>query len=452
MHYSNRNESSSPSRANVDSKPNPRRCSVPDCQKTAKRGGRCISHGGGNKCIVDGCTTSVVSRGLCVAHGGGKRCQTPECVKSAQSGGYCWIHGGGKKCGYHGCPKRAQSGGACIAHGGGKRCRIDGCNKVVQYDGLCVGHGGYRRCVVENCGRRAMANDFCQQHGGSSVCSLEHCYKRAVRGGKCSEHKAEASFQAVTSNGLSTPTQRMNMNMDPNAMSPWFTAPEGEYPPMNTQATHPNSNSSGSGFHSSAPGSSSGLSGTVGSSGYYDDEDDDNEFANEPPLLEELGINFDHIWAKTVSVLLPTKQINEHILDDADLAGPLVFCFLFGMCLLLAAKVHFGYIYGFGVLSCLFMYLLMNLLSPERTIDIYRVCSVLGYCLLPIIGLAAINIVVSVKDLGIVGFFLASVCTLWSTHTASRFFEKALYMTEQKYLVMYPTMLVYACFVLIAVF
>ncbi|GMF41466.1 unnamed protein product [Phytophthora fragariaefolia] len=155
------------------------------------------------------------------------------------------------------------------------------------------------------------------------------------------------------------------MNMDPNAMSPWFTAPEGEYPPMNAQAPHPNG---GGQSYAAAPGSSSGLSGTVGGSGYYDDEDGEDEFANEPPLLEglmtscfflllskcffclllnnvfivlfwsylvELGINFEHIWAKTVSVLLPTKQINEHILDDADLAGPLVFCFLFGMCLLL---------------------------------------------------------------------------------------------------------------------
>lgn len=117
-----------------------------------------------------------------------------------------------------------------------------------------------------------------------------------------------------------------------------------------------------------------------------------------------------------------------------------------------AAKVHFGYIYGFGVLSCMFMYLLMNLLSPERSIDIYRVCSVLGYCLLPIIALAAINIVVAVKDMGIAGFALASLCILWSTHTASRFFEKALYMTEHKYLVMYPVALVYSCFVLITVF
>lgn len=114
--------------------------------------------------------------------------------------------------------------------------------------------------------------------------------------------------------------------------------------------------------------------------------------------------------------------------------------------------MHFGYIYGFGVLSCVFMYLLTNLLSPERSIDIYRVCSVLGYCLLPIVALAAINIVVAVKDMGLAGFALASLCILWSTHTASRFFEKALYMSEQKYLLMYPVALVYSCFVLIAVF
>ncbi|CAH0492346.1 unnamed protein product [Peronospora farinosa] len=195
-------------------KPNSRRCNAPNCRKTAKRGGRCIAHGGGNKCAIDGCTTSVVSRGLCVAHGGGKRCQAPTCAKSAQSGGFCWVHGGGKKCGYHGCPKRAQSGGACIAHGGGKRCRIGGCNKVVQYDGLCVGHGGYRRCVYTNCDGRAMANDYCQRHGGSSVCLLGRCYKRAVRGGMCTEHKAEASVQAVTTGRLSTPSQTLDDDQD----------------------------------------------------------------------------------------------------------------------------------------------------------------------------------------------------------------------------------------------
>jgi hypothetical protein len=54
--------------------------------------------------------------------------------------------------------------------------------------------------------------------------------------------------------------------------------------------------------------------------------------------LIELGIHFDHIWMKTRSVLLPTKKISEHILDDTDLAGPLVFAFVLGMCLLLVRR------------------------------------------------------------------------------------------------------------------
>lgn len=33
----------------------------------------------------------------------------------------------------------------------------------------------------------------------------------------------------------------------------------------------------------------------------------DNDYENEPPLLEELGIRFDHIWSKTQAVINPTK-------------------------------------------------------------------------------------------------------------------------------------------------
>lgn len=33
----------------------------------------------------------------------------------------------------------------------------------------------------------------------------------------------------------------------------------------------------------------------------------EEDYQNEPPLLEELGIHFDHIWAKTQAVLIPTK-------------------------------------------------------------------------------------------------------------------------------------------------
>ena len=73
--------------------------------------------------------------------------------------------------------------------------------------------------------------------------------------------------------------------------------------------------------------------------GAYDDE---------APLLEELGINMQHIWMKTSAVLHPTKPIDSHIMDDTDLAGPLVICLLLGVSLLLRGKLQFGYIYGFG--------------------------------------------------------------------------------------------------------
>lgn len=74
-------------------------------------------------------------------------------------------------------------------------------------------------------------------------------------------------------------------------------------------------------------------------------------FEGEPPLLEgvswfsynseksdsrnlELGINFSHIRAKTLTVLNPFSHVDEHIMDDADLAGPIIFVFSFGMFLL----------------------------------------------------------------------------------------------------------------------
>jgi len=61
----------------------------------------------------------------------------------------------------------------------------------------------------------------------------------------------------------------------------------------------------------------------------------------EPPLLEELGINFTHIYHKTVAVLTPFKRLRTdlHINDD-DLAGPLFFALLFGSFLLLVRLLH----------------------------------------------------------------------------------------------------------------
>lgn len=55
----------------------------------------------------------------------------------------------------------------------------------------------------------------------------------------------------------------------------------------------------------------------------------------------ELGINFSHIRVKSMTVLNPLQHVDEHIMDDADLAGPLLFFFLFGMLLLLVNGFFF---------------------------------------------------------------------------------------------------------------
>lgn len=46
------------------------------------------------------------------------------------------------------------------------------------------------------------------------------------------------------------------------------------------------------------------------------------DYENEPPLLEELGINFDHIWTKTQAVLIPTKVPFTSVLHNISQPSP----------------------------------------------------------------------------------------------------------------------------------
>ncbi|KAI8340159.1 hypothetical protein BC941DRAFT_450652 [Chlamydoabsidia padenii] len=172
-------------------------------------------------------------------------------------------------------------------------------------------------------------------------------------------------------------------------------------------------------------------------------------FEDEPPLLEEIGINLQHIQAKSLTVLNPFKKVSETIMDDADLAGPLLFIFLFGIFLMLSGKVHFGYIYGVGVLGVVSIYLVLNLMS-EDGVDGSRTASVLGYCLLPMVILSGFSVVLKLG--GIVGLVLSVISIFWCTWSSSAMFTTALRMSDQRLLVGYPVGLFYACFALMTVF
>jgi len=169
----------------------------------------------------------------------------------------------------------------------------------------------------------------------------------------------------------------------------------------------------------------------------------------EPPLLEELGINFHHIRAKTLTVLNPLRRVDEHIMDDADLAGPIFFIFCFGISLLFSGKSNFNYIYGVGLFGSASLYTLLNLMS-QQGIDAYRVASVLGYCLLPMVGVGTVSVLVALD--GTFGYLLSILSILWCTYSASGIFVAVLRMSDQRLLIAYPIGLLYGCFALLSIF
>ncbi|EGD75786.1 YIPF7 protein [Salpingoeca rosetta] len=162
--------------------------------------------------------------------------------------------------------------------------------------------------------------------------------------------------------------------------------------------------------------------GSIGSQGSAFASDDDEE----EPLLQELGINFRHIADKTGAVLNVTKAVDSHLMDDTDLAGPLVFCVAYSAFLLMSGKLEFGSVYGVAVVGCLGMYTVLSLMtqSPHISVSLSRTASVLGYSLLPMVGLSSIAILLSLS--GVFGSLLAAISIAWCTHSASRIFTSVM--------------------------
>jgi len=158
----------------------------------------------------------------------------------------------------------------------------------------------------------------------------------------------------------------------------------------------------------------------------------------EPPLLEELGVNFKHIQLKTLTVLNPLKNVDQHLMDDTDLAGPIIFCLLFATFLFLSGKPHFGYIYGFILLGTVSLHFILNLMSLTG-INFFKTASVLGYCLLPLVLTSACGVVLSLD--GLFGYLLTACTIAWCTYSASAIFVAVLQLTEMRALVAYPVAL-----------
>ncbi|KAI9700853.1 MAG: hypothetical protein M1836_002223 [Candelina mexicana] len=188
-------------------------------------------------------------------------------------------------------------------------------------------------------------------------------------------------------------------------------------------------------------------------------------YDGEPPLLEELGVNFGHIKMKTLSVLNPLARIDQHIMDDSDLAGPILFFLLFGTFLLFSGKVHFGYIYGLALLGSTSLHLILSLMSPplsnsheahspashlSSTLTFPRSASVLGYCLLPLVLTSLVGILVNMDT--VVGYILTSAAIMWCTYSSSGMFCAVGRMRGMRGLVAYPLGLFYVGFGIMGIF
>lgn len=204
------------------------------------------------------------------------------------------------------------------------------------------------------------------------------------------------------------------------------------------------------------------------------------------PCLLELGINFSHIRSKSLAVLNPFERIDARIMDDADLAGPLIFFLCFATFLLFVRVL--------SVLICL-TYLISVLSYPVRKAPVQlhlwhcplgfrvdshpaelngrtgdrRIPSDVGPRILPSahrwcwrtfccrdtgvrVPRFRQSFVLTHESSGLLGYLVSFLSVIWSTYSASGIFVTVLRMSDQRLLVAYPVALFYGCFALFSVF
>lgn len=174
-------------------------------------------------------------------------------------------------------------------------------------------------------------------------------------------------------------------------------------------------------------------------------------FEDEPPLLEELGIDVGGILRKIRAILF--FRLSSRYLDDLDMGGALLSVFIVGGLHLLMGKLNFGVLLGWSVVQALVLYFVVNRLAGSEAVgtsfELYSCCCLVGYCMLPIAVLSAAVLLI---PRGTAQPVLAVIATLWSAITASKILtKKQSGLEESRALVLYPCLLLYSSFALLTV-
>ncbi|KAF5841731.1 hypothetical protein DUNSADRAFT_11511 [Dunaliella salina] len=173
----------------------------------------------------------------------------------------------------------------------------------------------------------------------------------------------------------------------------------------------------------------------------------------EPPLLEELGIDLKGICSKTRAILL--HRLSNKATDELDMGGALMFVVLLGGLHLLMGKLHFGVILGWSVVHSAVMWFLVNQIAgveakEAQGLDLYSCCCVIGYCLAPITVFSALALLL---PRGLWPVALGVLCTFWAAHTAARILSRrSLLLDDVRTLIMLPCILMFSSFTMLTLY
>lgn len=180
-------------------------------------------------------------------------------------------------------------------------------------------------------------------------------------------------------------------------------------------------------------------------------------FEEDPPLLEELGIDVPAILHRVRSIL--TFRFHASDVDNLDLGGPLICMAILAVAHLLVGKLHFGYILGWTVVgSALLWYVLSSVASGEddqettMRLDLYASCSIVGYSLIPLVLHALISLMFPRRST--VTLVMGVVAVLWAAVTAAKLFilRSGHGLRGQLSVVVYPCVLMYTAFALLTLY
>lgn len=170
---------------------------------------------------------------------------------------------------------------------------------------------------------------------------------------------------------------------------------------------------------------------------------------DEPPLLEELGIDVNKIVTRLIHSLDPTGKCGV-VLGDYDVIGPIALYLTYTSLLLFAGgKLMFSYIYGLAVLTSVCMYALLWAMTDSPEVTLTSTFSVLGYSFTPVVLVSLLAVFVNLKN--IFGGIIVLGAVLWSSSNAARVFVAMFGNSDQKYLMAYPCAIIcglYTLFIL----